>query len=85
MFYFGLDDEGLINSHIFDRKISTLRPAPVVAKSYPWFRVAWPTELAVPRPCPSYSTLADQILQSICVDEVSNFPPSDDNNETEIV
>jgi len=43
MFYFGLDDEGLIKTHIFDRKIETLKPAPVNVKSYPWLRTAGPS------------------------------------------
>jgi len=43
MFYFGLDQEGLINTHIFDRKIETLKPAPINVKAYPWLRAAGPT------------------------------------------
>ena len=39
MFYFGLDGEGLIDSHIFDRKISNLRPQmPVNTATYPWLK-----------------------------------------------
>ena len=44
MFYFGLDDEGLINTHIFDRKINTMKPAQQLnTKSYPWLRTAGPS------------------------------------------
>ncbi len=49
MFYFGVDSEGLIESHIFDRKVSNFRPQnPVVATaSMPWLRSApaWSTDL----------------------------------------
>ena len=39
MFYFGLDSEGLIDSHIFDRKITNLRPQmPVNTATYPWLK-----------------------------------------------
>lgn len=72
MFYFGLNNEGLIDTHIFDRKISNLRPSsPAAARSYPWFRVPnsiWKgTEQLAPSPVPipAYATLADQVLQSI--------------------
>lgn len=37
MFYFGLDNAGLINSHIFDRKISNHRTSTPAASVYPWF------------------------------------------------
>lgn len=36
MFYFGLDENGLINSHVMDRKISNLRPSLKVAHAFPW-------------------------------------------------
>ena len=36
MFYFGLDETGLINSHIFDRKVSNLKPN--VAPKLPWLK-----------------------------------------------
>lgn len=48
MFYFGLDTEGLIETHIFDRKISNLRPNPLIdVKAYPWLRAspAWTSDL----------------------------------------
>ena len=38
MFYFGLDGEGLINSHTFDRKVSTKGPQPLNTQLYPWLR-----------------------------------------------
>jgi len=42
MFFFGLDSTGLINTHIFDRKVTPFKPAgPVVSKSsIPWLRSA---------------------------------------------
>lgn len=43
MFYFGLDSEGLIESHTFDKKISTMRPSPLQnVKSYPWLKSSGP-------------------------------------------
>lgn len=47
MFYFGLDEQGLINSHIFDRKISNLRPQPLKVATYPWLRAgaSWSSDL----------------------------------------
>lgn len=39
MFYFGLNAEGLIDTHIFDRRITNLRPNPVMSVSQmPWLR-----------------------------------------------
>lgn len=39
MFYFGLDDEGFISSHVFDRKVSNLRPfEKLQAVNLPWLR-----------------------------------------------
>ena len=57
MFYFGLDEEGLIMTHIFDRKITKMSPQqPLVATSFPWLRAApsWNPELLrpIPRPQP---------------------------------
>jgi len=47
MFYFGLDDEGLISSHIFDRKVSSSRPSPMLVHSMPWLRAtaSWSSDL----------------------------------------
>ena len=48
MFYFGINSEGLIESHIFDRKVSNFRPqTPVNTASMPWLRSApaWSTDL----------------------------------------
>ena len=40
MFYFGFDDRGLINSHIFDRNLPVMRPDMIPSKaSYPWLRM----------------------------------------------
>ena len=40
MFFFGLDEEGLINSHVFDRKVTTAGRAPLsaAAMNLPWLR-----------------------------------------------
>ena len=39
MFYFGLNNDGFINTHIFDQKISNFTPArPKLAPGYPWLR-----------------------------------------------
>ena len=49
MFYFGINSEGLIESHIFDRKVSNFRPQkPIVnTQSMPWLRAApsWSADL----------------------------------------
>lgn len=48
MFYFGLNSEGLIETHIFDRKISNHKSSPRVSvQSMPWLRAApqWSSEL----------------------------------------
>jgi hypothetical protein len=39
MFYFGLNEEGLIDSHVFDRQITSFTPAAQISKM-PWLRVA---------------------------------------------
>ena len=52
VFYFGLDSEGLISTHVFDRKISTLRPSsPISASSMPWLRAGpqWSQDLLTGR------------------------------------
>lgn len=38
MFYFGIDQNGLIDTHIFDRKISNMQPSPLKAHTYPWIK-----------------------------------------------
>jgi len=47
MFYFGLDEHGLINSHVMDRKISNLRPSLKAAHAFPWVqsRSMWSADL----------------------------------------
>jgi hypothetical protein len=48
MFYFGLDTQGLIETHIFDRKISNHKSSPrLSAQSMPWLRAApsWSSDL----------------------------------------
>jgi len=47
MFYFGLNDEGLIQTHIFDRKISNFKPQLTSVQSMPWLRrqPAWSADL----------------------------------------
>lgn len=53
MFYFGLNDDGLISSHVFDRKISKKTPMPADARQYPWIVAAnakWDAELIAAAP-----------------------------------
>jgi hypothetical protein len=75
MFYFGLDKEGLINSHIFDRKISNFRPQPTTSTAaYPWLRAApaWSADLisgGVARP-PGLVTACDSDVEEVEVDAV---------------
>jgi len=47
MFYFGVDQDGLIDTHVFDRKVSNMKPAPLKAYTYPWIRnsPSWTPEL----------------------------------------
>lgn len=75
MFYFGLNKEGLIDSHIFDKKVSTFTPSPVAAKLYPWLQpsqAVWREELIAGAPAYS-STLVDNILhQNIEVNNEKN-------------
>jgi hypothetical protein len=55
VFYFGLDNEGLISTHIFDRKISTLRPSsPISVSNMPWLRSGpqWSQDLLTGRRVP---------------------------------
>jgi hypothetical protein len=52
MLYFGLNADGLIDTLIFDRKISPLRPSWLQAKDYPWFQPAvakWQPDLVSAR------------------------------------
>ena len=53
MFYFGLDSEGLINSHRLDRRVSTKGPQPLNTQLYPWLRAmpSWSPDLvSIPVP-----------------------------------
>ena len=51
MFYFGLDGNGLISSHIFDRKISNMKPhVAISSSSFPWLQkraAMWQADLVV--------------------------------------
>lgn len=38
LFYFGLNNDGLIESHIFDRKLSNFKPKKLSSKEYPWIK-----------------------------------------------
>lgn len=53
-FFFGLDTLGLINAHTFDRKITNLRPNPLLTSSYPWLQATpqWAEDLLAPAPVP---------------------------------
>lgn len=55
MFYFGLNTKGLIESHTFDRKISTLNPGQLRTNEYPWINsqsknTVWNEELIAAGP-----------------------------------
>ena len=67
MFYFGLNTKGLIESHTFDRKISTLNPSQLRTNEYPWINSkskngVWSEELITAGPVFS-SDVNDDFLQ----------------------
>jgi hypothetical protein len=65
VFYFGLDTEGLISTHVFDRKISTLRPSsPISASSMPWLRAGpqWSQDLLTGRRIPGLVAACDSSI-----------------------
>jgi hypothetical protein len=69
-FYFGLNDQGLIDTHIFDSTISTFSQTPVKAHQYPWLRNTpqWSADLIkgrVPVPVPAWNS----DLTNFCVGE----------------
>jgi hypothetical protein len=71
MFYFGLDSDGLINSHILDRKISNFRPSSPVVQVYPWLKtssVAW-NDNKVYVPQPNYATNTNSNEEGINTNE----------------
>lgn len=45
MFYFGLNDEGLIDSHVFDRQITNFSPQAQISKM-PWLRSSTTTDFS---------------------------------------
>jgi hypothetical protein len=56
MFYFGLDKEGLVDSHVMDRKVSNFTPSPAKkAAQMPWLRAApaWSGDLVKGAPLPT--------------------------------
>jgi hypothetical protein len=70
MFYFGLDRNGLINSHIFDRKISNLTPQNLKIDTYAWLRPRvsmWSADLVSGKLSPRtvFSTESDSKEQTI--------------------
>jgi hypothetical protein len=66
MFYFGLDQDGLIMAHIFDRRISTMTPSPVAHVAYPWLRAApaWSSDLLRPAPRPVPGVVASILSEA---------------------
>ena len=81
MFYFGLNDDGLINSHEFDRKISTNKPALINSQSkYPWLTAAhnWSPELLVGQPA-----FASYPMNSI-IHSILNIQNDNNNNNHNI-
>lgn len=77
MFYFGLNQDGLIESHIFDRKISTFKPSgnQAAPNPYPWFRAAYKSWMPDVVLAPvggnvrSFNSLADRLLNDLGVGE----------------
>lgn len=74
MFYFGVDQNGLINTHVFDRKVSNMKPAPSKAYTYPWVRSSpsWTPELLrggflnpVPQPSFAVETTNELVRESV--------------------
>jgi len=66
VFYFGLDNDGLISTHVFDRKISTLRPSsPISASNMPWLRAGpqWSQDLLTGRRIPGLVTACDSSIE----------------------
>ena len=73
MFYFGLDENGLINSHIFDRKISNLKPSMIAPKLYPWMSSlpSWHSDKKqglAPIPQTHVPSLAELLLSELDLD-----------------
>lgn len=65
MFYFGLDNTGLIETHIFDRTITTMGKNPLKSVlEYPWLQNAasstpWTKDLIKGSPVPQYAAEGD--------------------------
>jgi len=68
MFYFGLDSQGLIVSHVFDRTIRTKTPLKINANSYPWLRAgaSWTSDLL----SGSHAPQPGRLVSAINIDEV---------------
>mmetsp|Transcript_9743 Transcript_9743/g.21665 ORF Transcript_9743/g.21665 Transcript_9743/m.21665 type:complete len:248 (-) Transcript_9743:636-1379(-) len=67
MFYFGLNDLGLIDTHIFDSKITNFSSSSKKAHQYPWLRStpAWSADLIrAPAPVPNYAYDGGAIVES---------------------
>jgi len=63
MFYFGLDNTGMIETHIFDRTITTMGKNPFASVlAYPWIKNAaapWSKDLIQGAPVPQYAAEGD--------------------------
>lgn len=83
MFYFGINKQGLIDSHIFDQKISTMTPSKAISANtvpgtnYPWIKAKgpqWSPDL-IPNLVPQFSHagLADVIDFDLSEDELQSL------------
>lgn len=84
-FYFGLDGEGRISSHVMDRKISNLKPSPmhtVKSSTYPWLRpsaAAWSSDLLVG--APTFSSSRVPSPQEVAISEIEDSLFQSSSNE----
>lgn len=78
MFYFGLNEDGYISSHVFDRKISNKSGFPVSGASMPWLRAASTWEPRLVAGIPSY-------IESKETEQSSSDEPNCDFDESSIL
>lgn len=71
-FYFGLNPDGLIDTHVFDRKVSSFRPQLLSARSIPWFLSypAWSAAAGASaesthKRVPAYAMLSESLLSAL--------------------
>ena len=84
MFYFGLDRNGLIETHIFDRKITNYMGKPIVSNSgmnYPWLQAA-PGQMAQ-MPMPQYAANQHMDMDINLNINIHNNDNDNDNEQIE--